>query len=184
MSEIRFTCPSCVQQLACDDAWCGNEIACPGCGQRIEVPHFLAFTEGATGSPAAAVPAATQRRPRPPSGGTDAYAKAAGVYTESEWERHAEEVTGQRDIPPWLLAILLLGPFPFAIFLATRLRLPGAVMACFVLFALVSGVALALRSRHTGWRFLAWGVASSICMFFVYGALAVGVLFAGCIFLG
>ena len=38
MAEFTFACPSCQQNVACDEAWCGHSIQCPICGNSITVP--------------------------------------------------------------------------------------------------------------------------------------------------
>jgi DNA-directed RNA polymerase subunit RPC12/RpoP len=37
--DIVFTCPSCRQELAVDEAGSGNEIECPECGNSIMIPE-------------------------------------------------------------------------------------------------------------------------------------------------
>jgi DNA-directed RNA polymerase subunit RPC12/RpoP len=57
MSEIKFPCPACGQNIVCDSAHTGAEIACPSCQHAFKVPAQLARP---TSSPPArpAVPAA------------------------------------------------------------------------------------------------------------------------------
>ena len=63
MAEMRFTCPQCKQDIACDELWGGHQIQCPTCQAEISVPQQTA---------APAPPAATTGNslvPRPPAGG-------------------------------------------------------------------------------------------------------------------
>jgi ribosomal protein S27E len=42
MSEFKFSCPACGQNISCDTAHAGTEIACPGCHATIAVPKETA----------------------------------------------------------------------------------------------------------------------------------------------
>jgi len=58
MAEMRFNCPQCQQEIACDELWGGHQIQCPTCQAEISVPQAQA--------PAAA--AANPLVPKPPAG--------------------------------------------------------------------------------------------------------------------
>jgi len=56
MSEFKFSCPACGQNILCDTSHVGTEIACPGCNATIVVPKETAGTAGVstqTGNPPA-----------------------------------------------------------------------------------------------------------------------------------
>lgn len=55
MAEMRFNCPKCQQEIACDELWGGHELQCPTCHAEIMVP-----------TPGAAAPAATAAAPTSP----------------------------------------------------------------------------------------------------------------------
>src|SRR6267378_7384429 len=38
MAEMKFNCPRCQQQIACDELWGGHELQCPTCKAEIMVP--------------------------------------------------------------------------------------------------------------------------------------------------
>jgi DNA-directed RNA polymerase subunit RPC12/RpoP len=42
MSEFKFSCPACGQNILCDTAHAGTEIACPGCNASVIVPEETA----------------------------------------------------------------------------------------------------------------------------------------------
>jgi DNA-directed RNA polymerase subunit RPC12/RpoP len=44
MSEFRFSCPACGQDILCDTTHVGTQIACPGCNATIAVPKETAGT--------------------------------------------------------------------------------------------------------------------------------------------
>ncbi len=46
MSEFKFSCPACGQNILCDTTQVGTQIACPGCNAAIAVPKE---TDGTTG---------------------------------------------------------------------------------------------------------------------------------------
>src|SRR5436190_13131200 len=39
MAEFKFSCPSCKQNIICDELWCGQEIQCPSCQAQLVVPR-------------------------------------------------------------------------------------------------------------------------------------------------
>jgi DNA-directed RNA polymerase subunit RPC12/RpoP len=46
MSEFKFSCPACGQNILCDTTQVGTQIACPGCNATIAVPKETAGTTG------------------------------------------------------------------------------------------------------------------------------------------
>jgi len=44
MSEFKFSCPACSQNISCDTASVGTQIACPNCNATITVPKETAGT--------------------------------------------------------------------------------------------------------------------------------------------
>ena len=50
MSEFSFSCPACHQDILCDTARAGTQIACPVCNATITVPDVTAGTAGASAS--------------------------------------------------------------------------------------------------------------------------------------
>src|SRR5882724_9138418 len=38
MADLKFPCPSCQQNIVCDELWCGQEIQCPSCKTALVVP--------------------------------------------------------------------------------------------------------------------------------------------------
>lgn len=189
MSDIRFACPYCSQHLECDDAWCSNVIACPSCAQQIQVPHFLVFAQGPKTQPPKALPT-SMPPPVPPQGAyTDLYARASGLYTQADWDRHLAETSarwpnqaqGPTPLSQMLLFwLLVIGPFPLAIWLGTTMKAPGGAVACLIVFAAVSGFLLARQAKQTGWKAGAYGAMYSVVVFAAYAVLGLGVLFAGC----
>jgi len=39
MADLKFPCPSCQQNIVCDELWCGQEIQCPSCKVELVVPQ-------------------------------------------------------------------------------------------------------------------------------------------------
>ncbi|HXT40975.1 MAG TPA: hypothetical protein VN887_13270 [Candidatus Angelobacter sp.] len=123
MNEIKFACPHCQQHIACDEGYCGHQIACPACAGGMIVPGHTAFGFGATSSVSLAVPVATRvsrQAGRSTSNDPD-------VWTEKEWDRHVAEserhgFSGLQ--PPWgktrdwlVFWVVLVAPTIAAIFL-------------------------------------------------------------------
>src|SRR6185436_15036885 len=48
MAEFKFACPSCKQNIICDELWCGQQIQCPSCQAAIAVPAQQAATSGSS----------------------------------------------------------------------------------------------------------------------------------------
>src|SRR5947207_9411272 len=44
MAEFKFSCPSCKQNIICDELWCGQQIQCPSCQAELVVPQQQAST--------------------------------------------------------------------------------------------------------------------------------------------
>lgn len=55
MTDFEFKCPKCMQQIVTDEAYVGENIACPGCGEEIQVPKPV--QEEAPSSKGVAAPA-------------------------------------------------------------------------------------------------------------------------------
>lgn len=55
MAEMKFNCPKCQQEIACDELWGGHELQCPTCHAEIMVPTPGAApaAAAASGAPAA-----------------------------------------------------------------------------------------------------------------------------------
>jgi len=79
MADMKFSCPHCGQHIACDDAWSGHQIQCPGCQGNLLVPPSQPPSAATAPAPAPRVapppepggarlaPGATQpQRPAPP----------------------------------------------------------------------------------------------------------------------
>lgn len=56
MSEFKFSCPACGQEILCDTTHVGTQITCPGCHATITVPEETAGT-AAVSTPAGVPPA-------------------------------------------------------------------------------------------------------------------------------
>jgi hypothetical protein len=52
MSEIKFTCPSCSQHVACDASHAGENFPCPACAMLVRVPSDAGFAEASIAAPA------------------------------------------------------------------------------------------------------------------------------------
>src|ERR1051325_44635 len=39
MADFKFSCPSCKQNIICDELWCGQQIQCPSCNAELVVPQ-------------------------------------------------------------------------------------------------------------------------------------------------
>ncbi|HXT40976.1 MAG TPA: hypothetical protein VN887_13275 [Candidatus Angelobacter sp.] len=97
MNEIKFACPHCQQHIACDEGYCGHQIACPACAGGMIVPRLAAFGFGATTNLSLALPVATPvpraaatpallREYRMLTGQKRGYASGEGAATSSRWE--------------------------------------------------------------------------------------------------
>ena len=89
MADIKFACPSCSQNITCDELWGGHQIECPNCKNALVVP--------VQPSSKAATPAeGGSLVPKPPSGSEPRLSINTG---------HAAQATGpaapqpQRTIP-------------------------------------------------------------------------------------
>ena len=51
MSEFKFSCPACGQNILCDTTQVGTQIACPGCKATIAVPKETAGTADVSTQP-------------------------------------------------------------------------------------------------------------------------------------
>jgi hypothetical protein len=175
MSDIKFACPDCSQHIVCDDAWCGNAINCPGCGSAFLVPRLAAFAPPAAGHLTLSLPVGSKAKaPTVP--------RALNFWTEADWESHASGITGRKPGAQWVIWILVFAPFPLALALMSRRAGANAIFACFIVSAVIAGIVAA--SRHdSGVQGACFGVLSAVGMLCLYAALAVGLLFVGCVFL-
>src|SRR5437764_10371545 len=103
MSEVKFACPNCTQHILCDDAYCGNPIACPACGQELFVPRLATFTPPQAGKLALALPVAAKSKVEP-------RAPKLHVWTAEEWDRQALESSGEREDLQPMIWLFLLAP--------------------------------------------------------------------------
>ena len=58
MAEYDFSCPACNQVLEGDDAWIGQTVECPACGQEFVVPAPAAAAAGGSACPNCSKPMA------------------------------------------------------------------------------------------------------------------------------
>jgi len=72
MAEFKFACPTCKQNIVCDELWCGQQIQCPSCQAELVVPQQKAAPPPASLVPAAPPPGASPKlsigRHQPQSG--------------------------------------------------------------------------------------------------------------------
>jgi hypothetical protein len=71
MSDLRFACPFCAQRIACDVAYAGSVINCPGCGGAIAVARPDAGTTAEAAGP-----------------------EPVGLWTEEAWDEHMRKNPG------------------------------------------------------------------------------------------
>jgi hypothetical protein len=79
MSEIKFACPHCSQHVACDDAYCGERINCPGCGLEMRIPAKAVFVPMRVGGLKLETPMASKVQPPLPNAAT------ADLLTDEQW---------------------------------------------------------------------------------------------------
>ena len=61
MSDMKFSCPQCGQNIGCDEAWAGHQLECPACHNSIVVPQLQR-------PPAASPVSVPVREPAKPAG--------------------------------------------------------------------------------------------------------------------
>jgi hypothetical protein len=171
MSDVRFICSECQQHLACDDAWCGNVIACPACGKQIQVPHFVVFARGEQTSPPAAAPPTPPLVVRATRSEPSAWSRAYGLYSEADWDQRS---TATRPMPAlrYILGILAVVGI---VGLTLTFGSPGLVAAV-VLIGAAFGAAGLLDESGGFLR----AAARIFLVLVAFAAIAVGVLFVGC----
>jgi hypothetical protein len=174
MSEIKFACPHCSQHIACDDTYCGEQIDCPGCEGEMFVPQRATFIPALPGGLTLSLPVAHKetRVLRPIT---------LDVWTEERWRAHAAEHGVHQPLsllPVWLLLLL---PFVAALILVAHHANFSLIRACFTVCALLSGFYWARIKKHSGVQFVLMGLLYSFAMLCAYMALAVGLLFGGCL---
>lgn len=174
MSEIKFACPHCSQHIACDDAYCGERINCPGCSRALLIPPRTAFIPLPAGNLNVIPPVALREQPypRPPR---------PEVWTEEGWEQHATALGAKQ--PPRLLPfwVLLLLPFVIDFILLTHRTGIAVLGYIFILCALASGFYLAKIHNNSGAALILVGLVYALGMLCVYAALSFGLLFVGCL---
>ncbi len=79
MSEIKIACPHCLQHIACDDAYCGERINCPGCERELFVPRRSVFVPMPAGNLTLELPVASKMRPQSPP------PVPLGLLKDEEW---------------------------------------------------------------------------------------------------
>ena len=151
MNEIKFACPHCHQHFACDEGYCGYQIACPACRDRMIVPRLAAFGYGQAENLSLALPVATPI-PRQvaeshlgPSSALYPVREEATYWTEQQWERHVEELEGSPDMSLTYLQVAAI--FGLALILL-GLSLPTGVKVTALIFAALGGGFLITRKRH------------------------------------
>jgi|SRR5215471_20984328 len=173
MSEVKFACPHCAQHIACDDAYCGNPMVCPACGEKMFVPRLAAFTAPPPGKLTLALPVGTSARTTP-------HQPEFNAWTAEEWDKHAASLTGEKaDLQP-LVWFFLVTPFAISLILISRRAAVLAIPICFIFSALVAGFLWAQRKKLEGIKLILAGVACAIAVLAGYGCLAVALLIAGC----
>jgi hypothetical protein len=66
MEEIKFTCPSCSQRVACEASHAGENFPCPSCATMVRVPmvsEYEAPSAGNAENPFAPAPVARKEEP-------------------------------------------------------------------------------------------------------------------------
>lgn len=62
MADIKFTCPSCSQNITCDELWGGHQIECPSCKNPLMVPAQAPAASGGGNALVPKVPTAAEPR--------------------------------------------------------------------------------------------------------------------------
>jgi len=104
MNEIKFACPHCHQHIACDEGYCGYQIACPACEGAMIVPKLATFGLRAPANLSLALPVATPV----PRQAAEALSRTPAAWSEKEWDRHVAETEGLSVSEAWRGTILLL----------------------------------------------------------------------------
>src|SRR5207302_8609478 len=84
MNEIKFACPHCRQHIACDEGYCGCQIACPACEGAMILPKLAIFGLRAPANLSLALPVATPV----PRQAAEALSRTPAAWSEKEWDRH------------------------------------------------------------------------------------------------
>ena len=175
MSEIKFACPHCRQHIACDDAYFGEKINCPGCERELFVPRRSAFVPMQAGNLTLELPVASKIQPYSPP------TAPSGLLTDEEWGalaagKQALAASNNQEIN-WLVF--------FAVLLAPAvLTMLGMATGAFqlVMFAtfIGSGWAGITCARMLARRF-GWGAPLTTVLSLVFGALSFILCFVGCV---
>jgi hypothetical protein len=79
MGDIKFSCPSCKQEIECDELWGGHDLACPTCNAQMTVPQLQSASAPVSkpAAPAGPVAVPTGAAPRLSIGGHKPQQQAA-----------------------------------------------------------------------------------------------------------
>jgi hypothetical protein len=174
MSEIKFACPHCDQHIACDDLYCGERIACPGCNGILFIPPLAASIPLHPGNVALALPVAAREKMQP-------HSVRADHWTEAAWEEHASAMDGRSRgsmLPFWVMLILPL--FVALLFLAHRGSFTSMAV-WFLICAFVAGFYLAKLQADSVVGIIVRGLMYSFGALMGYFILSLGLLFVGCL---
>jgi len=104
LNEIKFACLNCHQNIACDQGYCGYQIACPACQGKMIVPRLASFGFGAAANLSRALPVASSVprqaavRRLASSSALDPRPRDGMFWTEQHWQRHMDESSGGPDL--------------------------------------------------------------------------------------
>jgi len=190
LNEIKFACPHCHQHIACDEGYCGYQIACPACQGGMIVPRLAAFGFGAAANLALALPVAT---PIPRQVATSRLGSSSELYprpkdeafwTEQDWRRHVEKVGGGLDLSATYWQVLAL------VFLALVLlgfNLPtGVKLTTLILAGLAGGFLITTKKHGTGSVVGVIGGSLFYALVILGGSVLVGLglIFGACALMG
>ena len=86
MAEFKFACPTCKQNIVCDELWCGQPIQCPSCQAEIVVPQQQAAPQSSL-------------VPKPPSSAAPKLSLGRTPHQASA-EASQRVIPGTRPLPP------------------------------------------------------------------------------------
>ena len=89
MAEFKFACPTCKQNIICDELWCGQQIQCPSCHAELVVPQQAA-------------PSSSLVPPPPPPGAAPKLSLGRNQPQQSGATPQASQrvIPGTRPLPP------------------------------------------------------------------------------------
>jgi len=177
MSEIKFACPHCRQHIACDDAYCGARIDCPGCQRELFVPRRAAFVPIQPGNLALELPVASKM-------GSHAPPIIPAGLTDEQWAAAVAgnpgvELADDRQINWPVFFAMLLAP--------AALTMIGMTLNLFELVMFATFIGSGAAGIHCG-RMLARRLARdagtrallTVVLSLVFGALSFVLCFVGC----